>query len=183
EIFRGSLLFRPGSRENYSNSGYTVLAAIIEAVSGQSYVDYIRENLLIPAGMDSTGFWGEPFAPMASSENTFLGCGTTKDWEYSWVIVGNGGMVSTVSDLQKWIESLRDNTQFDDVTREKYGYKAMFENNYGTAGGSNQHNFNATIEYSAQTATLVVAVSNGAKLSAESIGRSVLRTAVLPIRH
>ncbi|MFK7865383.1 MAG: serine hydrolase domain-containing protein, partial [Pseudohongiellaceae bacterium] len=47
EIFRGSLLFRPGSRENYSNSGYTVLAAIIEAVSGQSYVDYIRENLLI----------------------------------------------------------------------------------------------------------------------------------------
>lgn len=180
-IFQRSVLFSPGSRENYSNSGYTVLAAIIEEVTGQSYVDYIRNNLLIPAGMVSTGFWGETFPSMASSENTVLGCGTTQSWEYSWVLVGNGGMVSTVGDLHKWIKSLRDNTLFNDASREKYGYKDMFENGFGTAGGSNQHNFNATIEYSAGASTLVIAISNGGKLPAESVGIPILRTTLRSI--
>ncbi|MFL6215209.1 MAG: serine hydrolase domain-containing protein [Blastocatellia bacterium] len=48
------LLFEPGARFEYSNSGFIVLGAIIEKVSGQSYYDYVREHIYKPAGMTST---------------------------------------------------------------------------------------------------------------------------------
>ena len=49
-----SLMFEPGSREEYSNGGYVLLGAIIERVSGQSYHDYVRQHIFQAAGMTST---------------------------------------------------------------------------------------------------------------------------------
>jgi CubicO group peptidase (beta-lactamase class C family) len=46
--------FEPGSRFEYSNYGFVLLGALIEAVSGESYYDYVRENVFRPAGMTST---------------------------------------------------------------------------------------------------------------------------------
>ena len=43
--------FVPGSSQRYSNAGYIVLGAIVEAASGQDYVSYIEENVFAPAGM------------------------------------------------------------------------------------------------------------------------------------
>ena len=48
------LAFAPGERWQYSNAGYVVLGAIVEAIAGQSYFDYVREHIYLPAGMDST---------------------------------------------------------------------------------------------------------------------------------
>jgi CubicO group peptidase (beta-lactamase class C family) len=48
------LLFPPGTRTSYSNTGYVVLGAIIEAVSGQTYYDYVRNHIYRPAGMGRT---------------------------------------------------------------------------------------------------------------------------------
>ena len=48
------LLFEPGARFEYSNSGFIVLGAIVEKVSGQSYYDYVREHIYKPAGMTHT---------------------------------------------------------------------------------------------------------------------------------
>jgi CubicO group peptidase (beta-lactamase class C family) len=53
------LLFAPGTSESYSNSGYVVLGAIIEAVTGQSYYDSVRAHVLEPAGMTRTD-WSAP---------------------------------------------------------------------------------------------------------------------------
>jgi D-alanyl-D-alanine carboxypeptidase len=50
------LRFAPGSDSAYTNLGYMTLGAVIEAVSGQSYEEYITENILLPAGMTNTGF-------------------------------------------------------------------------------------------------------------------------------
>jgi CubicO group peptidase (beta-lactamase class C family) len=50
------LLFSPGSDSAYTNLGYMILGAVIEAVSRQSYEEYIVENILTPAGMNNTGF-------------------------------------------------------------------------------------------------------------------------------
>ena len=49
----------PGAQFRYSNDGYNLLAVIVEVVSGESYESFLRQNLLRPAGMSRTGFWGE----------------------------------------------------------------------------------------------------------------------------
>jgi CubicO group peptidase (beta-lactamase class C family) len=51
------LLFPPGEKFQYSNSGYMVLGAIIEKVSGQDYYSYVQEHIYKPAGMKDTGFY------------------------------------------------------------------------------------------------------------------------------
>ena len=51
------LEYEPGSREQYSNFGYTVLGAIIEAISGMSYPEYVEEHVFEPAGMAESGFF------------------------------------------------------------------------------------------------------------------------------
>jgi CubicO group peptidase (beta-lactamase class C family) len=50
------LLFEPGARFEYSNAGFVVLGAIIEAKAGCSYADHVREHVFEPAGMRSSGF-------------------------------------------------------------------------------------------------------------------------------
>src|SRR6185503_9889262 len=48
------LAFEPGTKWQYSNSGFVVLGLLIEKISGQSYYDYVKENIFKPAGMNST---------------------------------------------------------------------------------------------------------------------------------
>jgi CubicO group peptidase (beta-lactamase class C family) len=48
------LLFKPGTRFEYSNYGYVLLGRIIEATSGESYYDYVRDHIFKPAGMTAT---------------------------------------------------------------------------------------------------------------------------------
>jgi D-alanyl-D-alanine carboxypeptidase len=50
------LAFGPGDYSKYTNIGYMVLGAIIEKVTGQSYEDYVRQNILIPLDMSHTDF-------------------------------------------------------------------------------------------------------------------------------
>ncbi len=109
-IFEQELLFAPGTDEAYSNSGYTLLADVIETVSGTPFTEFVHERLLEPAGMDHTGFYSEP---VWQTVDTAIGYGasTFQDndpatWPYTWALVGNGGLVSTVVDLEKWSHAL-----------------------------------------------------------------------------
>ncbi len=111
-ILRQQLRFEPGTEEAYSNSGYTLLAAIIENVSGTSYSDYVRSNLIEPAGMESAGFHGEdrwPDTQVARGRNGRRhGDNAPHHWPSpTWVLTGAGGMVSNVEDLLHWIRAVR----------------------------------------------------------------------------
>ena len=56
ELVRGAEpAFEPGTRTEYSNSGFLVLGRIIELASGQDYHDYVRNKIYLPAGMTATG--------------------------------------------------------------------------------------------------------------------------------
>lgn len=55
-IEKDTLLFKPGSKWGYSNSGYLLLGLLIEKVTGQSYYDYTRENIFTKAGMNASDF-------------------------------------------------------------------------------------------------------------------------------
>lgn len=54
------LQFAPGSKATYTNLGYMVLGAVIEAVSGQPYDEYVTAHILRPLGMNQTGFLYPP---------------------------------------------------------------------------------------------------------------------------
>ena len=62
------LIFEPGDHGEYTNVGYMVLGAVIEAASGQTYEEYIRANLLRPLGMHQTDFvYTEAMLPHAAT--------------------------------------------------------------------------------------------------------------------
>ncbi|HMJ11015.1 MAG TPA: serine hydrolase domain-containing protein, partial [Polyangiaceae bacterium] len=109
-IFAQELLFEPGSDEAYSNSGFTLLADVVQTVSGEAFTDYLRKSLFVPAGMQQTGFYSEP---LWQTVNTAIGYDAQTfgendpaTWSYTWSLIGNGGLVTTVLDLDRWHTAL-----------------------------------------------------------------------------
>lgn len=105
--------FEPGSRWQYSNTGFLVLGAIVEKVSGQSYYDFVRENIYRPAGMINSDCYE------LDRVNQNLAIGYEKEFTddgvqfrnniFSHVLRGGpqGGGYSTVEDLLKFDVALR----------------------------------------------------------------------------
>jgi CubicO group peptidase (beta-lactamase class C family) len=101
------LLFQPGEEFSYSNAGFVVLGQVIEQVSGQSYYDYIQQNIFDPSGMVNT----DSFEVDANVSGLAVGY-TTRDFfgNDTGILTSNtallpgrgfaaGGGYSTVEDL------------------------------------------------------------------------------------
>lgn len=107
------LRFAPGTAREYSNSGYTLLAAIVERASGTDFESYVRTTFLEPLGMTSTGFYGDRRWPAArfavgAGPRTYGPVNAPHAWPRpSWVLTGAGGMVSTARDLQRFVAAVR----------------------------------------------------------------------------
>ena len=109
------LLFEPGAKWQYSNTGMLVLGKVIEIVSGQSYYDYVRENIYQRAGMTNTDCYE------LDKVNPNLAVGYDKQFSDTGVTFANnifahvmrggpqGGGYSTVEDLLKFDRALRSN--------------------------------------------------------------------------
>lgn len=109
------LLFEPGTRWQYSNTGMLVLGKVIEKASGQSYYDYVRENISKPAGMLNTDCYE------LDRVNPNLAVGYEKQYGDNGITFTNnifmhvmrggpqGGGYSTVEDLLKFDRALRGN--------------------------------------------------------------------------
>jgi CubicO group peptidase (beta-lactamase class C family) len=110
-IFEQELLFDPGSDEAYSNAGYTLLADIVQTTSGEEFTAYMHDEFFTPAGMEHTGFFGEPlweqFDTAIGYEASTFDDNDPASWPYTWALVGNGGLVTTVGDLERWLLVVR----------------------------------------------------------------------------
>jgi len=121
------LAFEPGSKRAYSNSGFSFLAAIVEKLSGQSYEQYLRENILQPAGMSNTGYvmrrWKNSLVARGYNDGpTDFGYPWTGQWAgkiIPWDLLGNGGLLSTVDDMHRFVVTLRDGKLLDEKTKAK----------------------------------------------------------------
>ncbi len=111
---RFKLLFTPGARESYSNTGYSLLAAIIEQVTGKSYDVYVRDSILAPLQLRRTGFLlpkfklgqlAHGYTPNGHDEGTMLEKPHAADGPH-WNLRGNGGMLSTVGDMHTFYHAL-----------------------------------------------------------------------------
>ncbi|MDC1162049.1 serine hydrolase [Tenacibaculum sp.] len=116
-IFATKLLHEPGSKYAYSNSGYSILARIIEIASGQEYESFLNKHLFKPAGMNQTGYfipkWNKDLIATGYLHN-IRNVGTMisrfqKSGKISWVLKGNGGINSTTEDMYKWHNALKTN--------------------------------------------------------------------------
>ncbi len=115
-LFEQPLNFEPGTRYEYSNSNYFLLAQIVEQVAGMPYEDFVRQRIFEPLGMNRSGFihelWHEDdvaLPPAADAENFEAPIA-------SGVLQGAADLVTTAGDIDKWLTALHDG---------KYGYGLM----------------------------------------------------------
>jgi CubicO group peptidase (beta-lactamase class C family) len=102
------LRFPPGTRQDYSNAGYVLLAAIVEVVSRQDFRDYLRTRLFQPAGLTDTRFWGEPAGTPVAAGRDELGIifDPAQAPLENWSIRGSGAILSSIDDLERWMGAL-----------------------------------------------------------------------------
>lgn len=100
--------FEPGTRFEYSNYGFVLLGAVIEAASGQSYYDYVDEHVFTPAGMTRTGALPEEsaVADLAVGYTTEDGHDRPNTHTLPYRGTPAGGGYSTVEDLWRFATAL-----------------------------------------------------------------------------
>ena len=128
--------FKPGTKWQYSNTGYVMLAAIIEKLSGMSYEDFLRARIFEPLGMTRTRYEDESlvetdratgysrFAMGAQEHESHL--------DYSW-FSGAGAIESTLADLETWNNAIDRGTLLSPASRE------MMHTSFKLADGSDTH--------------------------------------------
>ncbi|WP_276482846.1 serine hydrolase [Paraflavitalea pollutisoli] len=102
------LQFKPGTRYAYSNSGYTLLAAIIEKVSGQPFHQYMRKAVLDKAGLQRTYYEHEMTVIPGRVAGYTRDKGYYQNTYFQSISLGYGcgDLLSTVGDLYKWHQAL-----------------------------------------------------------------------------
>jgi CubicO group peptidase (beta-lactamase class C family) len=114
--------FEPGTRYAYSNTGYALLATIIEKASKQNYGDYLQEHIFFPTGMKHTFVYTRRLHPKEVKNYAY---GYVKDSLGHWAlpdhlpntdlvvwldgVVGDGAVNSTTGDLLIWDRALKAN--------------------------------------------------------------------------
>jgi CubicO group peptidase (beta-lactamase class C family) len=112
-----SLEFQPGERFNYSNPAFNGLALIIEKVSGMKWQEYIKKNIMDPAGMKTSTITDGPY-PESGVSHGYLFDGKNyfeKDYgeEPTFAAAGNGGVWSSVNELWKYEQAIQKNVFLD----------------------------------------------------------------------
>ncbi|MBL8513421.1 MAG: serine hydrolase [Betaproteobacteria bacterium] len=95
------LEFKPGTRWRYSNSGYFLLGAIIERVSGMPYAEFVAKEVFAPLGLNDTSYEGFE----RSTKRIVKGYSNGKDEAQPLHMsqpYAAGSLISTVDDLAKW---------------------------------------------------------------------------------
>ncbi len=108
-VDRRPLAFTPGTNREYSNTGYDLLAMVIERVSGMSYRDFLEQRIFRPLGMTSTFVRDyDDTRPNVATEYDSFALGPwehAEHLEYTW-FGGAGAVVSNAQDLAKWNAAL-----------------------------------------------------------------------------
>ncbi len=132
-----NLRFKPGTKYRYSNTGYSLAAAIIEKSSKMSYEEFLYKYLFKPAKMKKTGYsipkWKAEKVAVGYRNGVRWGKTIEKPWGKdapSWHLVGNGGILSTVGDMYKWHKALSGNKILNDSAKAKF-YKRHIEEGEG----------------------------------------------------
>jgi CubicO group peptidase (beta-lactamase class C family) len=104
-----SVYFPPGAKFKYSNSGYSLLALIVESISGQSFAEFLKKNIFAPLGMNHTLAYQQGVSAVDHRAYGYSRTDTgfvRTDQSVTSAVLGDGGIYSSVDDLFKWDQAL-----------------------------------------------------------------------------
>ncbi len=173
-IFRDKPLdFKPGEKYSYSNSGYILLGALIEKLSGKTYEHFTQENIFIPLKMNNSGYDSNTDIIMyraAGYTPNAQGKGNA-GFEDMSLPYAAGGLYSTTEDLLKWEHAL-----FSGGVLSKASLKKMltpYKSDYGFGIGISKDKdrtiihhtgelkgFTTSLAYYPETKTTVIVLAN-----------------------
>lgn len=161
------LLFEPGSRNRYSNGGFIVLGAIIEAATGTDYYSYVKNNLLLPAGMSVTDWYEK------NSTDLSIARGYTKSERESNRRSNYDGLPQRGSSAGGGYSTAGDLLLYAAALGNAALVPALFpgRNGLGIAGGA--PGINAALEWNPQTGYAIIVLSNYDPPTAESLARTI----------
>ncbi|MEX2015510.1 MAG: serine hydrolase domain-containing protein [Candidatus Hydrogenedentales bacterium] len=189
-----------GTRYEYSNTGYSVLAMIVEEVARKPYEEYLREAVLEPAGMHDTGYtlaWDPARFAQGYYEDKHWGVVAEKHAlpdGPAWPLRGNGGLHTTITDMYAFHRAFVENKILPAEWKEKmlaphvrehptqpffYGYGFALEDlpregkSYGHNGGNGS--FFADFRHYFEPETTFITMSNVAERPAEQYNDKIRR--------
>ncbi len=132
QALTADLLGAPGMEERYSNAGYSLLAMIIEDVSGMPFEAFVRAEVFLPAGTPGLGYvlagWSSDQLAVGYRGERRWGTPLDQAWAEDgpgWNLRGNGGMLGTAESMARWYEALFDGDIIGDEALTKYyGFEA-----------------------------------------------------------
>jgi len=172
-----TMYFPAGAKYRYSNSGYALLALVVESVSGQPFAAFLKQNIFEPLGMNHTVAFQNGISTV---DNRAFGHSRTDtgfvrtDQSNTSAVLGDGGIYSSVEDLFKWDQELYANRLvsaslrqqsftpgiLNDETRTKYGFGWNIEPYKNIASvyhaGSTRGFRNAILRFPDQRLTIII---------------------------
>jgi CubicO group peptidase (beta-lactamase class C family) len=105
-----SFAWAPGTRFEYSNTGYGILGRLITNVAGLEYREVVRERLLTPLGMHDTGYLEEEAEPERLARGYVWRDGkfVEEPMDRYGALAAMGGLFTTVDDLTRWVTGFLD---------------------------------------------------------------------------
>jgi len=105
--------FPPGTKWDYSNSGYAVLAMVVQAISSQPFGDFLHERIFAPLKMNATAAYEKgknTVSNRAYGHTHDGGAWREVDQSSTSAVLGDGGVYSSLDDLAKWDRALAHHT-------------------------------------------------------------------------
>jgi len=172
-----SVYFPPGAKYRYSNSGYALLALAVEAVSGQSFAKFLKQQIFEPLGMDHTVAFEKGVSTVESrayghsrTETGFI----RTDQSVTSAVLGDGGIYSSVEDLSRWDRELYSNrllspglrkqsftpATLNDGSKTKYGFGwdiASYRDEFSVSHTGSTRGFrNAILRFPDRQLTIII---------------------------
>jgi CubicO group peptidase (beta-lactamase class C family) len=178
--------FLPGTKFNYSSSGYYLLGVIIEKVSGKSYSSYLFDNIISKAGLKDTFInrWDTIVVNRAKGYSK-----TKKGWKNANYIsmegpYSAGAMISTIDDLSRWNTALLKGSVLSKASvrkmvtpyREYYGYGLEIDSlaHYPRIAHTGRiSGFTSYLSYYPNDDLTVIALSNDEHTYSASVARAL----------
>jgi len=109
--------FMAGEKFKYSNTGYVLLAYIVEKISGQTFESFMDQQIFIPLSMKNSSVWNLNTAA-GKLEDRVQGTNNNKLNDFTWMdgIAGDGAVFICIEDFMKWDRSLANYTIVSDTT-------------------------------------------------------------------